>query len=131
MQVSARRLLRIASARPQDAALVFLNSWSKPYNRRGSDASGSVSQDLHRLKAKFAGQDLCEFYFHCTRATFGTSIVLAGLEAGERVDHIVNRVKQLLGHKHAATSLRYISFVEEIRTNDVIDEELAGERDSR
>ncbi|MFZ6638547.1 tyrosine-type recombinase/integrase [Undibacterium sp. TC4M20W] len=123
---SPRRLDRAAKANDSNKKIILLNRWGKPYNDAGSDLSSSVSQDLNRLRKKTAGKlDLREFYFHCTRATFGTSIVTAGLQAGIRVDHIINRLKDLLGHKNASTTLSYIKFIEAMNVNNTIDDELA------
>lgn len=122
---SPRRKLRIAKAEKENKEIVFLNRWGKTYNQSGSDMSSSISQDLHRLRTKIGDElDLREFYFHCTRATFGTSIVIAGLKASIPINKILNRVKELLGHKHTTTTLKYISFIEELKTNDAIDQEL-------
>lgn len=121
---SQRRTKRVAKAKESDQKFIFLNRWGKPYHQGGSDTNSSISQDLHRLKKRIASNlDMTDFYFHCTRATFGTSIVMAGLNAGIRVDRIINTVRQLLGHKDASTTLKYISFVENMQTNEKINEE--------
>lgn len=118
---SSRRSLRGAQSKPEDGNLIFLTRFGLSYCPTGRDSSTSINQELHRLRNRHPDLDLRDFHFHCTRATFGTSIVLAGLESGERVDKVVNRVRQLLGHKRSETSLAYIKFVEELRTNSAID----------
>lgn len=121
---SRRRQARVDKADERDKNLVFLNRWGNRYNEDGSDQS-SVGQDLHRLRKRVGPElDLTSFYFHCTRATFGTSIVIAGLNAGIPVNIILGRLKELLGHKDIATALKYVSFVEAIKANEKIDEEL-------
>ena len=124
---STRRLLRSAKAMPVNRDLLFLNRNGDRYNRRGADESTSIAQDMSRFrKAVRESLDLSSFYFHCSRATFGTSIVYAGLKAGISIDRILNRLKTLMGHKDSKTSLGYVQFVENEETNARIDAELYG-----
>lgn len=124
---STRRLLRAAKATPSNRELLFLTRFGDRYNRRGADESTSIAQDMSRLrKAVLGSLDLSSFYFHCSRATFGTSIVLAGLKSGIAIDRILHRLKTLMGHKDSKTSLRYVQFVENELTNAKIDEELCA-----
>lgn len=124
---SPRRLLRIAKANGADTDLVFVNRFGERYNRRGADESTSISQDMSRLRKAVKGRlDLSSFYFHCSRATFGTSIVQAGLRAGVPLDRILARLKALMGHKDAKTSLRYVQFVENEALNAKIDAEICA-----
>jgi len=120
----ARRLKRTAGAGGESKHLLFLNRWSRPYVDLNRHGANSISQLLQRLKPHLLHADLRQFYFHCTRATFGTTVVLAGLAAGERKDRIVRRLMELLGHRHASSSFRYIAFVEELKTSEAIDREL-------
>lgn len=121
---SARRLKRTAGADAKNRHLLFLNRWSRPYVDLDRHGANSISQLLQRLKPHLPHTDLRYFYFHCTRATFGTAVVLAGLAAGERKDRIVRRLMELLGHRNASSSFRYIAFVEELKTSEAIDREL-------
>ena len=124
---SPRRMLRVAKASEVDRDVLFLNRFGKRYNRRGADQSTSVAQDMARLRRATKGVlDLASFYFHCSRATFGTSIVNAGLRAGVSLDRILSRLKTLMGHKDAKTSLTYVHFVEKEEENSKIDEELCA-----
>lgn len=122
---STRRLLRVAKADPAIRDLVFLTRFGERYNRRGSDESASVAQDMARLRKAARGRlDLSGFYFHCSRATFGTSIVQAGLKARVPIDRILARLKALMGHADARTSLRYVQFVETEAQDEAIEAEM-------
>ncbi|HUD40582.1 MAG TPA: hypothetical protein VMR06_01135 [Dokdonella sp.] len=125
--VSPRRALRVAKASEVDCDVLFLNRFGKRYNRRGADESTSIAQDMARLRRATKGVlDLANFYFHCSRATFGTTIVNAGLRAGVSLDRILSRLKTLMGHKDARVSLGYVHFVEKEEANSKIDEELCA-----
>jgi len=124
---SLRRLARENRAGEKDKGLLFLNRFGKPYNSEHGAASSNASQELHKLRKGLPHLDLSSFYFHCTRATFGTSIVLAGLRVGEQLDIIVNRLKDLLGHKDASISLKYVDFVESQQRNELVEKELEGD----
>lgn len=121
---SARRLKRTVGADEKSKHLLFVNRWGRPYVDLGRQGANPISQLLQRLKLHLPHVDLRQFYFHCTRATFGTTVVLAGLAAGERKDRIVRRLMELLGHRHASSSFRYVAFVEELTTSEAIDREL-------
>lgn len=123
---SFRRLARENRSIEKDKGLLFLNRFGKPYNAEHGAASSSASQELHKLRKGLSHLDLSSFYFHCTRATFGTGVVLAGLRVGERLDVIINRLKDLLGHKDASVSLKYVDFVENQERNERIERELEG-----
>lgn len=123
-ETSVRRLKRAAEATTESKRLLFLNRWSRPYVDLARQGANPISQLLKRLKLCLPHLDLRQFYFHCTRATFGTVVVLAGLAAGERKDRIVRRLMELLGHRHASSSFRYIAFIEELATSEAIDREL-------
>ena len=124
---SARRLLRVGLAEDADRDVLFLTRFGDRYNRRGADESTSVAQDMARLRRATEGKiDLSEFYFHCTRATFGTSIVYAGLKAGVPIDRIVSRLKTLMGHKDGKVSLEYVQFVENEESSAKINAELCA-----
>lgn len=125
--ISLRRLGRENRAAGKDKGLLFLNRFGKPYNSEHGAASSSASQELRKLRQGLSHLDLSSFYFHCTRATFGTSIVLAGLRVGERLDTIADRLKDLLGHKDASVSLKYIDFIENQQRNERTENELAGD----
>jgi len=124
---SARRLLRVAQAADGDRDVLFLTRFGERYNRRGADESSSIAQDMARLRRATRGTlDLSDFYFHCTRATFGTSIVHAGLKAGVPLDRIVSRLKSLMGHKDGRVSLGYVQFVENETCSSKINAELCA-----
>ena len=84
-----------------------------------------MAQDMARLRKAARGRlDLSGFYFHCSRATFGTSIVQAGLKARVPIDRILARLKALMGHADARTSLRYVQFVETEAQDEAIEAEM-------
>lgn len=106
---SVRRGVREKHAADQNKDLVFLNFQGRPLNNR------SFSQDMTELRriAKAKGLRIPRFRFHDTRATFGTAFVLASLSAGQKTNQILPRLMRLMGHASAASSLRYIQFVED------------------
>ena len=115
-RMSLRRLRRVAKAMSNDSELLFLNRFGKRYGRRNIDRSPSINMDMVRLRSIAAKErlDLRGFYFHCTRATFGTSIVISGMRTeGVSLEAILCRLTDLLMHKSETTSLLYIKYVEE------------------
>lgn len=112
---SLRRARRAIKATPRDRKLLFLNRFGKPYGQRDRDKSPSVNVDMVRIRAaaKLRNVDLSGFYFHCTRATFGTSIVVSGMRTeGVSLESIICRLTELLMHRDEATSLRYVKYLE-------------------
>lgn len=112
---SPRRFARHLLAGKLNKGLVFLTRYGNPYVAdRGRDKSASVNVELHRLKKTIAQVDPAFeiFKFHQTRATFATQVALIAslkMDAGTAV----GMVQELLLHKDAQTSLRYIQYVEE------------------
>jgi integrase len=126
---SVRRLNRIAKAEATHRELLFVNRNGRPYGREGRDASPSVNVDMHRLRevAKERGLDLRLFYFHCTRATFATSIVQAGMKTeGVSVDAIVSRLTDLLCQREERTALGYVRFVEKSKLLAKLEDEYSS-----
>lgn len=118
---SVARAKRLSRADVTHQNLIFLTRFGSPFYKAGGIGSPTVSAQLSRLKARLKLKELEHFYFHCTRATFGTSIVMAGLNANEPVRRIVKRLMDLMGHAHISSSLKYISYVEQLNTNAAID----------
>jgi integrase len=109
-----RRLLREAKALPNDRDLVFLTKYGNPYAQRGVDKSVAVNVAMHSLRkrATAAGIKIArEFWFHQTRATFGTELARMALKFGDPKDAI-SIVKDALLHRNEESAMHYIRFVE-------------------
>lgn len=104
-----RRALRQRNASQTDQDVIFLNAKGQRLTTR------SFSADMTKLRriAKAQGMQIPWFHFHCSRATFGTSIVLAGLAAGHKTTHMLPRLMRLMGHARAPSSMHYIDWVED------------------
>lgn len=112
---SARRLKRVANAQGEDGGLLFLNRFGARYANRGKDKAPSINVDMTRLRQHAArdGIDISQFYFHCSRATFATHLVVSGLRLPTiSLSAILCRVKELLLHKDETTSMGYIKYVQ-------------------
>ncbi|MCE7032421.1 site-specific integrase [Lysobacter sp. GX 14042] len=115
---SERRLKREALARPEHKNIVFLNRFGRPYGSRRNGASPSVNVDMLRLRKAAAAQgyDLTGFKFHRTRATFATSLAQAGVRTVDPAvtwGSVIGLIRDLLLHKDEATSMRYVTFVQQ------------------
>lgn len=111
---SVRRLEREAKAAPHHRDLVFLTRFGNPYAQRGSDKSVAVNVEMHAFKrlAVAGGLNVMRgFRFHQSRSTFATELARIAIRSGGAVNAIA-MVKEALLHKHEATSLKYIKFVE-------------------
>lgn len=113
--VSMRRIKRSAKADRQNADLLFLNSRGSPYCTQGHESSSAIRQftrEIRKLARSQGIQELRDFRFHWTRATFGTRVTEQLLRS-HAVNVVLAFVKRLLLHKNEATTLRYIRFVEQ------------------
>jgi len=111
---SVRRLEREAKAMPQHRDLVFLSRFGNPYAQRGSDKSVAMNVEMHSFKKLAVANGLAAmrgFRFHQSRSTFATELARIAIRAGGAINAIAI-VKEALLHKHEATSLKYIRFVE-------------------
>ena len=111
---SPRRLKRQALAAPEHRHLVFLTRFGKPYTRRGSNKSPAINVEMHALRGRVTSRELAvlrNFHFHQTRCTFATELARLAISAGGAINALAI-VKEFLLHKHEATSLRYIRFVQ-------------------
>ena len=113
---SERRLIREAKALPEHKDMVFLNRFGRPYGGSADGRSPSINVDMLRLRraALDEGENLNDFYFHRSRATFATSIAEAALRIpGANIvwGEVIALIRDLLLHKDEATSMRYITFV--------------------
>ncbi|AWM91354.1 integrase [Pseudomonas sp. 31-12] len=111
---SPRRLKRVAKADPADKDLLFLNYNGKPYTRLGGNRSSVVNLEIFKLRkmSKLCGEDVGDFNFHQTRATFGTLFVFGAMKDGANLNFILSTLKGLLLHKHERTTMLYIKFVQ-------------------
>ena len=113
---TARRLRRSRISASDDSSLLFLTRFGKSYARRGSDKSPAVNVELHslrRLARRFGHDGLSTFRFHQARCTYASELAKLAIQAGGSI-HAVAIVKDALLHRHEATTLRYIRFVEQI-----------------
>lgn len=106
---SVRRAIRVKKADEENADLLFLNLSGERMNHK----TFSTDMTLLRRLAASKGIRLKRFHFHDSRATFGTAFVLASLAAGHKEKYILPRLMRLMGHANAASSLHYISWVED------------------
>lgn len=106
---SGRRDARTKKAAPEHKDLVLLSKDGEPLSTR------SFSHDMTDLRkiACAQGLRLRTFRFHDTRATFGTSFVLASMQADHKPNQVLPVLMRLMGHTTAASSMIYIDFVEE------------------
>lgn len=111
---SNRRLKRETKAAKINKDLVFLTRFGNPYAQRGSDKSVAINVELHEFRKRAKANNLPvmrEFRFHQTRCTYATELARLAISAGGAI-HAVALVKEALLHKHEATALKYIKFVE-------------------
>ncbi|WP_235086201.1 site-specific integrase [Chromobacterium sp. Beijing] len=111
---SVRRLLREAKSNPENRDLVFLTRFGNPYIKHGLDKSTAINVEMHSLRQsglKNGVTVLRNFHFHQTRCTFATELARLAIHVGGSINALAI-VKEALLHKHEATSLKYIRFVE-------------------
>lgn len=111
---SVRRLTREAKAPPEDKDLVFLTRFGNRYAQRGSHKSVAVNVEMHAFKklAEASGLAILRgFRFHQCRCTFATELARIAMNSGGAINALAF-VKEALLHKHEATTLKYIRFVE-------------------
>lgn len=109
-----RRLNREAKSAPENRDFVFLTRFGNPYTRLGSEKSTALNVEMHSLRKAGVSSGLAvlhRFHFHQTRCTFATELARLAIRAGGAINAIAI-VKESLLHKHEATSLKYIRFVE-------------------
>ncbi|MCY1529620.1 hypothetical protein D9M68_647760 [compost metagenome] len=117
---SVRRLKREAKATPSTKDLIFLTRFGNPYARRGSDKSVALNVEMHAFRRSARANGLApwaSFRFHQTRCTFATELAKIAMKFGGAINAVAI-VKEALLHKHEATSLRYIKFLEKTRVKE-------------
>lgn len=109
---SAGRVKREEKAEKEHKSLLFLTRFGNPYKPT------SVSRemvDLRRSATRAGLKFMGKFYFHQTRATFGTWLMSIALSvATPKV--AIEFVRDALLHKHESTTMRYITFIAHTKT---------------
>jgi integrase len=111
---SSSRLKRQALAAPEHRHLIFLTRFGRPYALRGSNKSPAINVEMHALRARAKSRALAvlrHFNFHQTRCTYATELARLAIAAGGAINALAI-VKEFLLHKHEATTMKYIRFVE-------------------
>jgi integrase len=111
---SERRLNRQALAATEHRDLIFLTRFGNPYARRGSNKSPAINVEMHALRTHGTAQGLVvlrHFHFHQTRCTFATELARLAIAACGAINALAI-VKDFLLHKHEATAMLYVKFVE-------------------
>ncbi|WP_232455785.1 tyrosine-type recombinase/integrase [Burkholderia ubonensis] len=113
--VSTGRLLMEAKAKRVDKNRLFLTRRARPYS------VGTVNrliQDM-RERAVAAGLEFMpRFYFHQSRATFGTWLMHLLLDSGAKSSSAIAFVKDAMLHKDESTAWRYIAFLEHTQAKE-------------
>lgn len=110
-----RRLQRQAKASVMNKEFLFLNQNGKPYIDSLMNVSTAIRKfttDLRKAARAEGNTELAKFRFHMTRATFGTRLANMLMEQGFPVNAVLALVKRLMLHKHEATTLKYIRWVQ-------------------
>lgn len=120
---SFRALERRAKASPEDHDLLF-------HKRDGGRYTNTTSrEEMAKLRRMGNASDLGvgKFKFHCTRATFGTSVAVAYLRHSSLPsDQVLNKLMRLMGHTTVQSSLRYLKFIEQAEEDNKLTEDYAA-----
>ncbi|MGV8892278.1 MAG: tyrosine-type recombinase/integrase [Burkholderiaceae bacterium] len=111
---SLRRLNRETKALYEDRNLLFLTRFGNSYARGNAEKSSAINVEMSKLRkaAKINGLlALSHFRFHQSRCTFGTELARIALCVGDNISAI-QFVRDAMLHKHEATTLKYIKFLE-------------------
>lgn len=111
-----RRLAREAKAPQENKDLIFLTRFGRRYAERESTSGTAVGRamvDLRRAATLAGLKFMKNFYFHMTRATFGTWLTATLLEVGYDHKAVLTFVSDTMLHKDIETTLRYIRLVEQ------------------
>lgn len=124
------RLKREALAATEDKDLIFLTRYGRRYADLASGsgiAVGRAMVDLRRNATKAGLAFAKHFYFHMTRATFGTSLTSLLLsKEGATEKEVLGLVSSLMLHKDVSTTLKYIKFVRETRMKAAVANEYSN-----
>jgi integrase len=111
---STRRLKRQAQAAPDHRQLLFLTRFGNPYRVGDSRAVNVEMSRLREAGRTAAVPVLREFHFHRTRATFLSQLMRAALSCLP-VGDAIEFVREAALHRHEATTLKYVKFVEKTK----------------
>lgn len=119
---SMGRLNRQAIALPEHRGLLFLTSRGNPYQEQSFNR---LMTDLRRRTVAARLQFMQTFKFHQTRCTYGTWLMELALRvAGEAA--AVAFVRDAMLHKHEATTLRYVRFIQQAPIKALISNEFTA-----
>jgi integrase len=111
---SVERLRRESLAESRNRDLLFLTRFGNPYAQRGTDKSVAFNVEMNRLRRKAHREGVAafrSFRFHQTRATFATQLARIAISTVGALSAVAI-VQDALLHRHEATALKYIRFVE-------------------
>jgi integrase len=94
----------------EKSSQIFLNKFGRPL----TTTSWQEQMTNLRNAAALEQLDLRHFYFHCTRATFGT-ILLGHMLSNPTVptQQALKTLKRVMGHAKESTSLTYVKWLDE------------------
>lgn len=122
---SPRRLKRQTQADTKHIGHVFLTRFGKPFGSEGSDSSRAINVELGRLRKAGLGEGITtfhKFHFHQSRCTYATELARVAIRHGS-VGTAIELVMRALLHKHEATALKYIKFVEKTKAMSEMSDE--------
>ena len=112
-----RRLKREILAAPEDKDLIFLTRFGRSYSVRDLGRGTAIHRAMVDLRHNAANAGIKfakHFYFHMTRATFGTWLASLLLQQpGAKVVDVLALVRDAMLHKDESTTMKYIKFVQE------------------
>ncbi len=106
---SNRRLYREAKASKVDKDLLFLTQQGEAYS---SDSIGRLVRAMRRKAVDAGLQFMAKFYFHQSRATFGTSLMQILLDCKVSASESIRTVRDAMLHKDEKTTWGYIHFLQ-------------------
>lgn len=105
---STERLKREAKAASENRSILFLTSHGRTYS---GESMRRLMTDLRRGAIRAGLKFMQRFKFHETRATYGTWIMKIALSV-TTVPAAIAFVKNSMLHKHEATTMKYVKFLE-------------------
>jgi len=115
---STRRMKREANAPLENKGLLFITSCGNPYERRqNARCSSAINSEMVILRrtASSAGlKFMSNFYFHQTRATYGTQLMRIILPLGN-LQASLEFVRTAMFHKEISTTMTYVKFIEQTK----------------
>lgn len=115
---STRRMKREAVSTKKNKGLVFITSRGNPYERKDeakrSSALNSQMVVLRRAASSMGLKFMLSFYFHQTRATYGTQVMTILLPLGN-LQASLEFLRDAMFHKDVATTMTYVKFIEQTK----------------